>query len=219
MSLFQVFDNVQSSDPFPIIIRVINADDEPPVFINSNTFGIKEENVSQVGQVVFRVEAVNEDAVPGTNSAVVYGLSGGSVDDVFQMNPETGEITLLRVVDREASGESEFVLLVTATEVASNLANVMELRVTVEDINDHVPYFDESSLRVFVDENLPTGSLVMTEFARDDDFAGPPSFFGSIVRYSMVDGTCDNLFSVEPEGGIVVQDSQRLDRETLNFPL
>ena len=72
-----MFDNVQNSDPFPVTVNVLNADDEAPVFLSSNTFSITEENDSRVGQIVFTVEAENDDVVDGTEPGVTYSLSGG----------------------------------------------------------------------------------------------------------------------------------------------
>ena len=138
---------------------------------------------------------------------------------MFEINPDTGDITLLRVVDREAVSGSEFFLLATATEIASGLNNVMELIVTIIDINDHAPYFDESQLRGSIDENSPDDDVVMTVFAQDEDLSEPPLNYGTIVNYTMIGGTCGALFAVKSNGDIIVASQDQLDREQLGFEL
>ena len=122
---------------------------------------------------------------------------------------------MLRVVDREAPGENEFVLLVSAKEEASDLTSLQQLFVTVVDINDHSPYFPEDK-RGFIKENSAVGEEVMKIFAFDDDLDGPPSNFGSIVKYSKIpdEGSCGNLFDIDDDGKISVATSG-LDRESL----
>ena len=196
-----------------MIVIVENSDDEPPDFTSSSTFRVKEEDSYLVDQVVFTVTAVNRDSVNGMDG-IRYGISGSGVEDVFSINPATGEITLLREIDRETPGEDEFVLLVSATEEASDLTSVEQLFVTVEDENDHEPEFRETR-RTFVTENAPKGEQFGEVTAFDADLDDAPSNFGTIVEYRKLDnvGTCGNLFSVTQNGGIVVE-TLFLDRET-----
>ena len=208
---------MQNSAPYPIRVTVTNADDEPPVFESNNTFTVAENDPSKVDQVVFTVVADNTDQVD-PDSTIVYGLSGGSVGDVFEIDSTTGEVTLLRVLDREAPGESTFLLLATATETSNDLTSVQEIEVVVEDKNDHAPSFEDSTLRGFVDENSPVDTVVMQVVAGDEDLAGPPLNFGTIERYERVGGTCGDLFDVQSTGEIVVA-TNSLNREALAFPL
>ena len=122
---------------------------------------------------------------------------------------------MLRVVDREAFGENVFVLLVSAKEEASDLTSLQQLFVTVVDINDHSPYFSEDK-RGFIKENSAVGDEVMKIFAFDNDLDGPPSKFGSIVKYIKIpdQGSCGNLFEVDDDDIISVA-AAGLDREHL----
>ena len=195
-----------------MIVIVENSDDEPPEITSRSFFSVKEEDSSLVDLVVFTVTAVNTDSVNGMDE-IRYAISGSGAEDVFSINPATGEITLLREIDRETPGEDEFVLLVSATEKASDLTSVEQLFVTVEDENDHQPEFRENR-RTFVTENAPKGEQFDEVTAFDDDLDDAPSNFGTI-EYRKLDneGTCGNLFSVTQNGGIVVEISN-LDRET-----
>ena len=84
-----MFDNVQSSEPYEVVVNVVNSDDEPPVFRSSNGFSITEEDSSLVDSVVFTVAAVNNDAVGGAN-AIIYSLSGSGAEKTFAIANNTG---------------------------------------------------------------------------------------------------------------------------------
>ena len=89
--LLKVFDNVQSSEPYEVVVNVVNSDDEPPVFTSSNSFNITEEDSSLVDTVVFTVSAVNNDAVSGAN-AIIYSLSGSGAEETFAIDNTTGKL-------------------------------------------------------------------------------------------------------------------------------
>ena len=71
--------------------------------------------------------------------------------------------------------------------------------VTVEDVNDNVPKFDQPSYTVSVSEDSPIGSTVTTVSATD---AG--SGTNGEITYSIIAGNEDVTFSMDPTSGTIV---------------
>uniref|UniRef100_A0A1I8PJD7 Cadherin-related tumor suppressor n=1 Tax=Stomoxys calcitrans TaxID=35570 RepID=A0A1I8PJD7_STOCA len=159
------FENRYDLAELTIVITDIN--DNPPTFLDSPYIAYVMENVVPPNSgYVLSVQAYDADTPP-FNSLVRYFLKEGDTD-LFRMNASTGEISLLRSLDREA--KSEYTLTLVAMDTGSPpLTGTGVVKVIVQDMNDHSPEFERQSYHASIQENLPIGSKVIQPHAFDKD--------------------------------------------------
>ncbi|KAL8207182.1 UNVERIFIED_CONTAM: hypothetical protein K2H54_047628 [Gekko kuhli] len=126
----------------------------------------------------------------------------------FHVHTETGLIRTARPLDRERRAHYSFV-------AATLQGEMVQVEITVADVNDHAPRFPRDSVRVAVSELSPPGSVFRLPAARDPD-AGP---FGT-QGYSLLppppgdeDGPFFQLRYGTPPETLDLALLRRLDRE------
>ncbi|KAL4657078.1 cadherin-13 isoform X2 [Arapaima gigas] len=151
----------------------------------------------------------------------VFHLTGRGADQdpkgVFQINRLTGEVAVLRALDRETI--ASYQLEVSTTDLSGKVVDgPVVLEVSVIDQNDNRPIFQESRYAGEVLEGSPTGTTVMTMTAYDAD---DPSTDNAVLRYHISKQSpskpSPNMFYIDPEKGdiVTVISPSLLDRETL----
>lgn len=70
------------------------------------------------------------------------------------------------------------------------------LTVTLTDINDHPPVFNQSIYHAYLAENSPISSFIFKAIATDKD-----SPKNAVIRYSIIHGMSSELFSISPTTG------------------
>nr|XP_033954155.1 protocadherin Fat 3 [Pseudochaenichthys georgianus] len=168
---------------------------------------VKEDLTS--GASVFTVRARDGDA--GFNGRILFSISDGNKDNCFNINMESGLITVLEPLDRERL--DRYFLNITIYDRGSpQMSNWRLLTVIIEDTNDNDPQFDQESFSAVVAENSAIGVEVITITAFDRDM-GP----NGQISYVML--TSVPQFGIDSETGSVFV-SSHLDRETIPmFPL
>ena len=91
-----------------------------------------------------------------TEGIVTYNITGGNEGQTFRMDARSGALSVAQTLDRERV--PSYSLTVQASD-GSLLANATVL-ITIEDVNDNVPEFDQPSYTVSVPEDSPIGSTV-----------------------------------------------------------
>lgn len=104
-------------DTANISISIVDINDNPPTFLDSPYVAYIMENVvpSPSGYVL-TVRAYDADTPP-FNGQVRYFLKEGDAD-LFRINASTGEISLLRALDRET--QSEYLLTLVAMDTGES---------------------------------------------------------------------------------------------------
>lgn len=96
--------DIVRSDTAEITISVSDINDNPPTFLDSPYLANVMENIIPPnGGYVITVQAYDADTPP-FNSLVRYFIKEGDTD-IFRINASTGEISLLRSLDREVQAE------------------------------------------------------------------------------------------------------------------
>ncbi|XP_077197129.1 protocadherin-16 isoform X2 [Paroedura picta] len=181
----------QQSAAVPVVLTVLDANDNPPVF----------------GRPVYRM-AVSESAIPGTEllrvaahdpdsgtyGQVRYRISSGDPGGLFHLHPSTGALRLSKGLDCEE--QAQHVLVVQASDGADGHFALASVTVDVKDVNDNVPYFPVDVLSASLRENLPPGSLVTTVQAVDTD----SGVFGEL-RYVLLQTEGWEAFSINSTSG------------------
>jgi protocadherin Fat 4 len=105
-------------DTASIVITVADINDNPPTFLDSPYLAYVMENVvPPPNGYVLTVRAYDADTPP-FNGQVRYFIKEGDAD-LFRINASTGEITLLRALDREI--QAEYILTLVAMDTGKYL--------------------------------------------------------------------------------------------------
>lgn len=94
------------------------------------------------------------------DSSIRYILSGEGAGDVFQIDEYSGEIRTLRKLDREE--KASYVLQAQAINRRSSQPEEpqSEFIITVQDINDNVPQFQNEPYQASIPEMCPLGTWI-----------------------------------------------------------
>ncbi|XP_071476009.1 cadherin EGF LAG seven-pass G-type receptor 1-like [Diadema antillarum] len=140
-----------------------------PDFSQPEYSGLVAEN-AMIGDIVANVSAVNSD---GATAGIVYYLQlvsqGGEF--IFNVDPDSGEISVANDTGLDAESVHQFTLLVEARDESgpyyrSSFASVI---IDVLDINEFSPSFDGSIYEAEIEEEMIGGSCVLTVQASDSD--------------------------------------------------
>ncbi|KAL4656773.1 cadherin EGF LAG seven-pass G-type receptor 1-like [Arapaima gigas] len=150
-----------------------------------------------------------DDGDAGMIEYAMEALFDHRSNEFFRIDPQTGGITTVRLLDREV--KDTHVFQVTATDRGSPQRSATTyLTVTVSDTNDHTPVFEQTEYKVRIRENVEVGFEVMTIRATDGD---APS--NANMVYKIVNGDGVNfVFEIDPRNGLV-KIRVRPDRETV----
>ncbi|XP_016114317.1 protocadherin Fat 2-like [Sinocyclocheilus grahami] len=151
----------QGSRNPPAVVSII-AGPRAPQFTNvSYTISIPENTPE--GQPFLVTPAVSFQKQPVSYSLLINPSS------LFNMQPETGEISLTRTIDYE-SDQHRYLLLVRASENQDSLSSAAEVRVIIMDENDCVPEFQQSIYsKDGVPETVTTATSLLQVSASDCD--------------------------------------------------
>ncbi|KAK5602880.1 hypothetical protein CRENBAI_021533 [Crenichthys baileyi] len=155
----------QMTGTMQILITVLDANDNAPVFTQSVYMASIREN-SPVGTVVMAVTAT--DADEGSNGRVTYSISSiiENARGVFEVNAESGEITLRRNVDYEKA--QSFQMNIRASDDGS-LGDSCKVMIDVKDVNDNKPNIQIISKSNVITEDAKIGTVVTMINIEDAD--------------------------------------------------
>ncbi|XP_069487651.1 protocadherin Fat 1 isoform X1 [Ambystoma mexicanum] len=181
-------------------VKVLDANDNSPVCEKAMyTDTVPEDAIA--GKVVLQVSAVDADI--RSNAEISYTLHGDGAE-LFNLNPDTGELKTLAPLDREQA--AVYHLTVKATDGGGRSCQ-SEVILTLEDVNDNAPEFLADPYTITVFENTEPKTFLTRIQAVDSD-AG----INSQVLYSLV-GSADGQFSIDDVSGIISLEKP-LDRES-----
>ena len=159
-------------------ICILNINDEPPFFQPSAIeVRIPENTVGFVSD--FR--AIDPD---GVNDDLSYSIIGDSFD--FRLFPN-GSLYLEKPLDFETQNQLH---LQTVANDTKHTSEILDITISVENLNDNAPVFSQTSQTVELYENEPTDTVLAIIQANDDDFhveVGIPPLFGVVTHYQIVE--------------------------------
>ena len=181
------------SNEVEVQIRVKNANEYYPAFQQK----VYERSVNEdagSGQIVLKVTATDCDC-GGCNcdpGLLKYSLEGTSL---FKIDPVTGEISVGPTpLDYEKQRKHVFTAVVEdfGDRIFRSRAFVT---VTVQNINDEEPQFQQSDYTIGIAEDAETKKALAAILARDAD--------GSTVRYTITSGNSGGIFKIDPASGVL----------------
>uniref|UniRef100_A0AAR2JL72 Protocadherin-16 n=1 Tax=Pygocentrus nattereri TaxID=42514 RepID=A0AAR2JL72_PYGNA len=192
-----------------VSITVNDINDHAPVFPKKKA-SLKIPEQTAVGTKFSLEPATDADKDQLTTQG--YLIKEGNVGQVFRLETKRAankvlylDLVVIGVLDREK--RASYSLLLEAFDGGSpKKIGQMTLDVTVQDINDHAPVFNQSRYHAIISESLPQGSNILQVFASDADEGDNGLVLYEINRRQ---SDPDRYFVIDPRSGII----------TLNKPL
>uniref|UniRef100_A0A8C4SHW3 Protocadherin gamma-A8-like n=1 Tax=Erpetoichthys calabaricus TaxID=27687 RepID=A0A8C4SHW3_ERPCA len=155
----------QRSGTVEIKITVLDANDNAPIFTQELYKATVLEN-SPVGSVLIRVYA--NDADKDMNGKIKYFIShiSNNAQNLFEMNPDTGEIKLVGPTDYENNKMYE--MTVQAKDYGGHVSS-SKVIVEVIDVNDNAPFINLMSLSSQISEDSLPGTVIAMINVQDKD--------------------------------------------------
>ncbi|XP_049532008.1 cadherin-99C [Anopheles darlingi] len=217
----------------PIIVRVSDVNDNPPMFINT-PYETSVAESTPVGTTIFRsIQATDKDA--GVNGLIEYFIVEGA-QNVSDISPNTltaadghgvfaiayphqGQVTVVKTLDYERT--QRYYLTIVASDRARNaserLSATTTLTIDVADSDDQDPSFiyrgcvllDGACLNPEYSASVPAGTLqgvltVTPERIQAIDL----DTISAPIRYSFlsgIPGNYGNYFEIDPQTGVLKQ--------------
>eukprot|EP00051_Salpingoeca_urceolata_P025110 m.445779 g.445779 ORF g.445779 m.445779 type:complete len:6907 (-) comp20305_c8_seq21:164-20884(-) len=181
-----------------VIVDVLDANDNPPVFLPTTYSASVPEDTSRSTNLV-QVSATDLDL--GDFGTVRYSIVGTAAQAVFGVDPVSGQVFTVADLDRETKDSYSF------SVQASDLGAVPEtalasVTITVTDVNDNTPVFDNPEYVATVAEELPAGQALATVSATDDDEGANAAITFSLLPSADGSGS-EALFAIDPDTGAV----------------
>ncbi|XP_068963521.1 protocadherin alpha-3-like [Petaurus breviceps papuanus] len=182
---------------FHVEVEIKDINDNPPVF------SVKQKNLSiaesRLVESQFPLEGAS-DADIGANALLTYRLSPNEYFTLDIKNEEEIKLVLKKQLDREETPELH--LLLTVTDGGKpELTGTVRLLITVLDVNDNAPEFDETVYKVKLLENAPNGAPVIQLNATDSDEG-----LNSQISYSFTSDISPEVeakFHIDPVSGVI----------------
>ena len=152
-----------------LIVRVVDVNDNPPVFMQSN-YSITIDEETKVENVT-QVHA--DDVDTGLGGVVVYELV--SEEEFFAINRHTGDISIIQPIDHEVF--DRLLLQVIARDLGEpSFSSSVFINVTITNINDNNPEFAEPQYLAYTTNSDPVGTVLIQLSAFDKDNLAPLDF-------------------------------------------
>nr|XP_012788779.1 unnamed protein product [Sorex araneus] len=148
-----------------IQVTVVDVNDHAPVFSLPQYQVTVPENVP-VGTRLLTVKAIDPDE--GINAEVTYSFQKitQKILQLFQLDPHTGDLSILEGLDYEDSGYYE--MEVQAQDGPGSLTRAKVL-ITVLDVNDNAPEVTVTSVSNSIPEDTPPGTVIALFYLQDRD--------------------------------------------------
>ncbi|XP_060904162.1 protocadherin alpha-2-like isoform X14 [Labrus mixtus] len=156
------------SGTLQININVIDANDNTPIFAKS-LYKVRVRENSNYGAIIIKMNATDLDE--GLNSKILYSLvKRGNIDpaDMFNLNSETGEITVKGTLDYEETPAYEVRVQAKDQGPTPRSAHA-KLLIEIIDVNDNAPDISVTSLMTPVKEDAELGTIVALVTVSDKD--------------------------------------------------
>ena len=162
-------------------MNVTNVNDNPPVFEAGQTEDVVEESVA-VGTILRTFIAIPDDG------SVTYTLSGTHAD-FFNLDPDSGELSLDLELDWEFFQNRE----ITITATAGSFSSTLDYTINITNVNDNPPVFVVTPSTDSLPEDSGLNVVIGTFIAVGDVDSVTYSISGPDLAYFEIDSTSGTL--------------------------
>ncbi len=142
-----------------------------------------------------------------------YSIDSGNTHSSFKINPFTGEIIIVKLLDYEQVSGTSYTLIIHAIDQGSTAkTGIASVTVTVVDKNDNRPVCSPGVYGVSLAENTRSGTTVpMSVSCTDEDGSAP----NNVLVYTIDSGNTNSAFStaLTASGDLVTDSVPALNRE------
>ncbi|KAM3866659.1 protocadherin alpha-4-like [Diretmus argenteus] len=156
------------SGTLQLTVNVLDANDNVPTFSKS-LYKVRVSENADPGSVVIKLNATDLDE--GMNGKLVYSfIKRGNIDpsDIFEINSETGEITVKGLLDYETTPAYEVRVQAMDRGQSPRSAHA-KLLIEIVDVNDNAPEISVTSLMSPLREDAELGTIVALLTVSDED--------------------------------------------------
>ncbi|XP_017260678.1 protocadherin Fat 1a isoform X3 [Kryptolebias marmoratus] len=175
-------------------IRVTVSDNAAPRFTEKE-FSSEVSELAPPGSFVSMVTAISQ-------SSVFYQIRGGNINNMFDINPNSGVIVTQKALDYETT--SQYKLIIQGSNMAG-LASNTTLLIHLKDENDNAPVFTQKEFKGVISELASINSVVLTHentpfviHASDAD-----SDQNARLIYQIVEPFAHNYFAIDSSTGAI----------------
>ncbi|XP_074941018.1 desmoglein-4-like [Phalacrocorax aristotelis] len=188
---------VDLEPPLELRVRVLDINDNPPVFAQAVFTGSIEES-SMDNTLVMKIIASDADEPNHLNSKIAFKIESQepSGPPMFIMNKYTGELHIANFLDREQ--HSSYTLVVKASDrdgAADGISSLCSCVVKVIDVNDNFPTLAQSSFSASIAENALSSEVLRIQ-ALDADEENTPNWRAKFVILS---GNENHWFKIDTD--------------------
>uniref|UniRef100_A0A4W5LGK4 Cadherin-20 n=1 Tax=Hucho hucho TaxID=62062 RepID=A0A4W5LGK4_9TELE len=176
------------------IVKIQDINDNEPKFLDG-PYQATIPEMSTIGTEVIRLTATDaDDPTYGNSARVVYSILQGQ--PYFSVEPKTGVVRVsLAGMDREV--RENYSIIIQAKDMGGQLgglAGTTVVNITLSDVNDNPPMFDQKLYQMSVLESALVGSVVGRIRAKDRDIG-----INAEMRYSIIDGDGRDTFDISTD--------------------
>uniref|UniRef100_A0A8C5LA65 Desmoglein 4 n=1 Tax=Jaculus jaculus TaxID=51337 RepID=A0A8C5LA65_JACJA len=184
--------------PLELRVKVMDVNDNPPVF-TQNVYTASIEENSDANALVVKLSATDADEDNHLNSKIAYKIISQEPAGapMFMVNRYTGEVrTMSNFLDREQ--HSMYSLLVRGSDrdgATDGLSSECDCRIKVLDVNDNFPILEKTSYSASIEENCLSSELIRLQ-AIDLDEEGTDNW---LAKYLILSGNDGNWFDIQTD--------------------
>uniref|UniRef100_A0A182QTF4 Fat-like cadherin-related tumor suppressor homolog n=1 Tax=Anopheles farauti TaxID=69004 RepID=A0A182QTF4_9DIPT len=195
--LIRATDSVSGvSAEVPVSVLVQDVNDCPPE-IEQDSYNITVSERAPFGTAILKVQAKDNDT--GINQVINYALQTDSknTSEHFHMDPTDGVIYLKKSLDHETLSHHHFTVVASDKGVPS-LSSTAHVWVSVMDMNDNPPKFEQPSYSCVLSEHATRGQFVTVVSASDPDYIDHDR-----LVYTIAQGNELQTYGIDPVTGII----------------
>lgn len=180
-----------------LTIYVKDFNDHAPIFERDLYTKSVSENLGAGGELL-TVHAIDGDSEE--NGEITYRiLNEGEVEGMYEINPQTGLVTITSRLDREKRDFYKLkIMAIDGALLESKLSSTATVEVTVQDENDNSPQFLNSPYHFDINEDI---ECLNTPFMGDIKAIDADLDKNALLRYSITSGNSLGHFMIDPNNG------------------
>lgn len=177
--------------------------------VANNVLSIQEPEASPINKIIHTISAEDTDDGPDGTDGIIYSIVSGATD-FLGIDPVTGEVKLLKKLDRETA--DTHTVVIQAKDSGTNpgpKSGTATLTLTVTDSNDQAPICTPAVIAVDISESINPGGAVTSLSCTDNDANVNNN---NQLSYSLTNGDIAK-FSVSSSGAVTVKAGASFDYE------
>ncbi|XP_030205952.1 cadherin-20 [Gadus morhua] len=176
------------------IVKIQDINDNEPKFLDG-PYRASVPEMSRIGTSVIQLTATDaDDPTYGNSARVVYSILEGQ--PYFSVDAKTG-LVRVSLADMDRETRENYTVVIQAKDMGGQLgglAGTTTVNISLSDVNDNPPMFDQRLYQMTVQESAPVGSVVGRIWAKDRDIG-----VNAEMTYSIIDGDGRETFDIRTD--------------------